>query len=147
MHAVTQPSRLPGHPRNSLAGGSRLIPPLNSGSTKFSTELCSSWIVVVGLFLLSEFPLCRARVLPRPLFPPLTVVLLELELELTSVALALVELTSAAGGFVTTLLLTNPRANPLPPPPPRVFEKSSTVDDNSSKLDRVEVKVEGVVVL
>ena len=144
MHAVTQPSRFPGHPLNSLAGGSRFLPPLNSGSTKFSTELCSSWIVVVGLFLLSELPLCRARVLPRPLFPPLTVVLLELEL--TSAG-ALLELTSATGGFVTTLLLTKPRANPLPPPPPRVFEKSSTVDVNSSKLDRVEVKVEGVVVL
>ena len=118
---MTQPSRLPGHPRN-------------SGSTKFSaefsTELSSSWIV--GLFLLSELPLCRALVLPRPLFPPLNVVVL-------------LEEVTTSGGFVTTLLLTKPRANPLPPPP-RVFENSSTVDAKSSKLDRVEVKVEGVVV-
>ena len=95
----------------------------NSGSARFSVELSS-----FGFFLLSELPLCRALVLPRDL-PG-----------------ALLPLPGAAD--VTTLSLTNPLAKPLPLPRPeeREFDKSLTVDANSSKLDRVDVKVRGVVV-
>ena len=96
----------------------------NSGSARFSVEL-SSWIF--GFFLLSELPLCRALVLPRAL--PGSLVL-------------------PGAADVKTLSLTNPLAKPLPLPRPeeREFDKSLTVDANSSKLDRVDVKVRGVVV-
>ena len=92
----------------------------NSGSARFSVEL-SSWIF--GFFLLSELPLCRALVLPR-----------DLSLALPGAA------------DVTTLFLTLPKPLPLPRPEEREFDKSLTVDANSSKLDRVDVKVRGVVV-
>ena len=92
----------------------------NSGSARFSVEL-SSWIF--GFFLLSELPLCRALVLPR-----------DLSLALPGAA------------DVTTLFLTLAKPLPLPRPEEREFDKSLTVDANSSKLDRVDVKVRGVVV-
>ena len=92
----------------------------NSGSARFSVELSS-----FGFFLLSELPLCRALVLPRALPGSLA-------------------LPGAAD--VTTLFLTLAKPLPLPRPEEREFDKSLTVDANSSKLDRVDVKVRGVVV-
>ena len=90
----------------------------NSGSARFSVELSS-----FGFFLLSELPLCRALVLPR-----------DLSLALPGAA------------DVTTLFLTLAKPLPLPRPEEREFDKALTVDANSSKLDRVDVKVRGVVV-
>ena len=69
--------------------------------------------------------LCRALVLPRALPGSLA-------------------LPGAAD--VTTLFLTLAKPLPLPRPEEREFDKSLTVDANSSKLDRVDVKVRGVVV-
>ena len=92
----------------------------NSGSARFSVELSS-----FGFFLLSELPLCRALVLPRDLPGSLA-------------------LPGAAD--VKTLFLTLAKPLPLPRPEEREFDKSLTVDANSSKLDRVDVKVRGVVV-